>query len=342
MEGGTVVRLPALPHLPSQAPLAQKLVWHARDQWRLNVFRSAARALGDFRPDVVHTHECQGLSAAVFTAIERLRLPHVHTAHDLNLLCARVTMTKDGLFCGGRCGFCRVQRTIRGGIVRRHLSHLISVSDYIHRRHLAAAIVPPERASVVRLGANVPRRNERQPRAGFHIGFIGTVSAYKGVRTLLTAFGRSTEPDWRLTIAGSGELVPEVIEAARADARITYAGHVRGDAKEDFFDAIDVLAIPSEWEEPAAYAATEAIGRGIPALVSDRGGLPEIAEARVFRSRDVDALLRELRWLDQHPDERAAVSARLTARRNEFTWDTHFPKVERILLTAIAAGAEGT
>jgi glycosyltransferase involved in cell wall biosynthesis len=335
IEGVSIERLPPLPRLPPRASPSRKLVWHARDQWRPSVFRSSVRALRTFRPDVVHTHECQGLSAAIFSAIDQVRLPHVHTAHDLNLLCARVTMTRDGRFCGGRCQLCGIQRVVRGGLIRRRLAHLISVSDYIERHHLFAGIAPRERATVVRLGAPVPAGEiRRQIRPGLHVGFIGTLAPYKGVTTLLQAFAGSDAPDWRLTIAGSGELEADVAAAAQVDARIAYLGQIDGDAKEAFFDSIDILAVPSEWEEPAAYSATEAIARGVPTLVSDRGGLPEIADAHVVRSRDPLALLNGLRWLHAHPEDRQATTERLTRRRSEFVWPTHFSKVESILRAA--------
>ena len=341
IEGGSVSRLPVLPRLAPEASLQHKLVWHARDQWRPAVFRSAVRLLREFRPDVVHTHEFQGLSAAVVSAIDHVGVPHVHTAHDLNLLCARVTMTRDGQFCGGRCRLCRIQRTVRGGLIRRRLAHLISVSDYIERHHLAGGIATG-RASVVRLGAPVPEGPvRRELRPGLHVGFIGTLAAYKGVATLLQAFARSDARDWRLTIAGSGVLETEVAAAAGNDPRITFLGQIDGAAKEAFFDSIDLLAVPSEWEEPAAYAATEAIARGLPTLVTDRGGLPELAEAHVVPSRDPSALLEGLRWLAAHPEERQATIERLTSRRSEFTWPTHYAKVEAILAAASAGRASG-
>src|SRR5947199_247951 len=112
-----------------------------RDQWSPSVHRALKRELAVERPDVVWSHEPQGLSAAVFTAIAAVRLPHVHTAHDLNLLCLRTSMTRDGSFCGGRCLECRVQRTFRVGAIKLDLSRLIGVSRYICERHIRAGVV---------------------------------------------------------------------------------------------------------------------------------------------------------------------------------------------------------
>jgi glycosyltransferase involved in cell wall biosynthesis len=43
-----------------------------------------------------------------------------------------------------------------------------------------------------------------------------------------------------------------------------------------FFSEIDVLVVPSLWDEPAGMVISEAMHHGVPALASDRGGLGEI------------------------------------------------------------------
>lgn len=317
-----------LPQLPRDASLPRKLVWHARDQWSLPVHVAMTRHLRRFRPDVVHTNECQGLSAAVFTAIAQVGTPHVHTAHDLNLVCARGTMTRDFEFCGGRCSLCQIQRRIRGGAVGRHIMRLIAVSDYIRQRHVEGGVVSDDRAIVLRLGAETRTRRLRAlDGGGIHVGFIGTLAPHKGVSTLLSAF-HSTPADWRLTIAGCGELQDQVVRAAGEDSRISYRGHVKFEEKERFFDDIHVLALPSEWEEPAALVGIEAIARGIPTIVSDRGGLPEIAEARVFRSRDAAALRAAISWFVDEPERLQVTSARLLDRSDEFSLTTHLRALE--------------
>jgi glycosyltransferase involved in cell wall biosynthesis len=332
------IRLPRLPILREDAPKLKKLVWHARDQWLPAVHSALMREFGRARPDLVWTHEPQGLSAAVFTSVARSRLPHVHTAHDLNLLCARTTMTKRGRFCGARCLTCRVQRAVRVTTVTRRIDYLLAVSDYIRNRHLEAGIVPPERAVSLRVGAQPgrPRRRAPSPDA-VHFGFIGALATHKGVLTLLRAF-RSAPPHWRLSIAGTGERQREVAEAARADERIGMLGYVTGEAKEAFFERIDALVIPSEWEEPGPFAAVEAAIRGIPAVVSDRGGLPEMPEATVFRSGDAYDLLRAMRALVDAPGRLSSASSALLEQRGDFAWSSHMQKVETLLLAAVQAG----
>ena len=336
VDGIPTVRLPRLPILRRTAPFPGRVLWHALDQWLPQVHAAVARELRRIRPDVVVTHNPQGLSAAVFTAIAEVGLPHVHTAHDLNLLCARTTMTRGGEFCGGRCGSCVVQRTIRGAALRRNLAKLIGVSRYVCDRHVREGIVPREKAEAIRLGAE-PGNPRLRRLAGDEVslGFIGALAPHKGILTLLEALRRTSDP-WRLTIAGSGHLDSQIAAAARDDPRVEFRGHVSGKQKDAFFDELDLVVIPSEWEEPATFVAMEAAVRGIPAVVSHRGGLPEAPEARTFRAGDPDELVRAIRWFVEDPERLEDASTRLLAARKDYEWTTHVAGVERILDQALA------
>lgn len=323
--------LPHLPQLDRRRPRAAKLLWHAADQWLPRVHFALVRELKALRPDIVLTHHPQGLSAAVFTAIAQLGLPHVHTAHDLNLLCMRMSMTRDGEFCGGRCLDCRIQRAIRGGAIRLDLSRLIGVSRYICQRHVHAGIVPVERAETIRLGAEPgTARLRTAPADELTLGFIGSLAPHKGIRTLLAAV-EGNELPWRLLVAGTGPLDEEVAAASRRDPRIERLDHVSGAAKDAFFDRLDLVVIPSEWEEPATFVAAEAAVRGIPTVVSARGGLPETPEARVFRSGDREELVRAVRWFVEDPQRIEGASTKLLAAQPEFEWSTHVARVEAVL-----------
>jgi len=330
VDGIPTIRLPGLPILDRSKPPAIKILWHALDQWLPSVHTAVSRELKRFRPDVVVTHHPQGLSAAVFTAIAVRRLPHVHTAHDLNLLCARTTMTKGGEFCGGRCAGCRVQRAVRSGTLKLDLSRLIGVSRYICERHIRARIVPAERAVALRLGAVPGPTRLRKLGDVVTLGFIGTVAPHKGVRTLLAAF-RDAPESWRLVVAGSGPLAEAVRAAARNDPRIEYVGHVEGSEKDAFFDRCDLLVIPSEWEEPATFVAVEAAVRGMPTVVSARGGLAEAPESRTFRSGAPSELLDAVRWYVDKPARVEEASARLLESRTEYEWSTHVARLEALL-----------
>jgi glycosyltransferase involved in cell wall biosynthesis len=331
-QGVETVRLPGLPELPPNAPALRKAAWHAGDQWLHSVHRALKRELRVFRPEVVHSHHPQGLSAAVFTAVSACGARHAHTVHDANVLCARITMMRDGRFCGGRCLTCRPQRLIRGNLLARHLHRLIAPSDYFRDMHVRAGVVPPERAETIRQGAHPGTTRLRARREGGElvVGYLGTLAVHKGVRTLLHAF-RGAPAEWRLRLAGSGPLERQLVAEARRDLRLELTGFVSGERKDAFLNALDVLVIPSEYEENAPLVAVEAAVRALPAVVSDRGGLPETPEAGVFRAGDSQALLEALRRFADSEEELANRSRRLDDMTERFVWSHHVEHVERAL-----------
>lgn len=198
--------------------------------------------------------------------------------------------------------------------------------------------MPEDRTLTVRQGAAEASAAERRPHelAQPHLGYIGTLSRIKGVATLLDSFA-SASNGWRLSIAGSGELESLVRSRAAEDERISFLGRLDGESKEAFFTSLDLLVIPSEWEENAPLVAVEAAIRGLPAVVSDRGGLPETAEAEVFRARDPDALLAAIGRLVETPGLLAERSGRLIEGRERFLWTTHVAQIEAALGQAASA-----
>ena len=95
--------------------------------------------------------------------------------------------------------------------------------------------------------------------------------------------------------------------------------------------------IPSEWEENAPLVAVEAAVRGIPAVVSDRGGLPETSEAEVFRARNPAALRAAVERVIETPGLLAERRARLLERNEAFLWTTHVAQIERVLAQVASA-----
>lgn len=336
IDGVDIRPLPGLPGWDKSDPLPRKALWHARDQWRPSVYRHAKSELARIRPDVVHTHNLQGISAAPLTAVARLGHPHVHTAHDLTLVCVEATMTRGGMPCGGRCARCSIQRRVRGGAAGRSVQRFIFPSQYLLDRHVEAGVARPDRSDVIRHGVReAPGRERAADAASVTLGFIGTLGAHKGVPTLLAAMA-AAPAGWRLLVAGHGPLEPRVREAAAGDERIEYVGYVSGVEKDDFFGAVDILVVPSEAQEGAGLVLPEAAMRGIPAVVSDRGALPEALEAMVFPSGDPAALLTAAGSLvERLPD----ASRRLLERRREFLWEEHLESVELVLERAAAVPA---
>lgn len=326
-------RIPALAHNGGTTAIG-KALWHTRDLWRLVVHQRFGEELDSFAPNVVHTNSVQGLSSAVFSALAARSTSHVHMAHDLNLVCMRASLTRSNEYCGGHCLACRPQRLIRSGLLARRVDRVIAPSEYIRRAHLRFGVVDaPKLVTIPQGAASADSRVRPRGTGTLRVGYIGQLFVHKGIGTLLRAF-ESVTGDVSLEVAGAGPMEPEVRAAAAADPRLSVYGHVSGSRKAEFWDSLDVVVLPSEWEEPAPLVAAEGAIRGIPAIVSDRGGLPETPEAVVFPAGDQKALAAAIQAYVDHPESLRRASSALVADPSRFSWDRHIRAVEQVLQQA--------
>jgi glycosyltransferase involved in cell wall biosynthesis len=282
VDGSDVVRsVPPWPYpiatAPSQ-PAHKRALFHAVDLYNPRAGRALDEVLDELRPDVVHTHAVQGLSALVLNRPGRHGIAHVHTLHDYWLLCARNSMVhRDGRACApGRCRSCVAISWARSAAVRRARPGVVlAVSEAIAREH---EVLPwlAGRVRVVYNPVEVVPTTRAAPRGDgrpLTFGYLGRLGVDKGVGTLLDAFGRAGVRDARLVVAGRGPLEAAV---RAAGPPVHAAGWVSAEAKEALFDDLDCLVVPSEWRDPAPLVVNEARGRGIPVVGAAIGGIPEL------------------------------------------------------------------
>lgn len=98
-----------------------------------------------------------------------------------------------------------------------------------------------------------------------------TPTISKGIETTLDV--AAMRPNWQIVLVGRFDN-DVLAERANNAPNIEPLGHIP-DIR-DAYRRADVLLIPSKWAEPGATVAIEAGLAGIPPIVSDRGGLPEL------------------------------------------------------------------
>ena len=139
------------------------------------------------------------------------------------------------------------------------------------------------------------------------VGYMGRVSEHKGVEVLLAAVDGT---DKNLILAGEGDRDYVERLMAHAPGNVQWRGWTDHSS---FYDAIDVLVVPSVWLEPFGLVVVEAARAGVPVLIADRPGLVEAAHASGARhatvaAGDVEALRQALnRPLSSYRVEPAAI-----------------------------------
>jgi glycosyltransferase involved in cell wall biosynthesis len=154
---------------------------------------------------------------------------------------------------------------------------VVGISKFILQMHSSHGYFPSAVQSVIPNSFRPPQAAEKSnsPLAGrLRIGFIGRLHPTKGVELLLEALKRLPHGRYVAKIAGSGSSDDEArLRRMARGLTVDFMGWTRHD---QFYDQIDVLVIPSVYNEPQGLVLVEAASFGVPAIYSNRGGLGEM------------------------------------------------------------------
>jgi glycosyltransferase involved in cell wall biosynthesis len=210
-----------------------------------------------------------------------------------------------------------LHRFIYRKCVRRVIANCAAIRDEMLG---AGDVIGPERFVVIENGVEVggPGNGARwradhgiAPRVPLAI-VVGRLAPMKGHEHLLRAWKRvlAREPAAQLAILGDGESSAS-LSALSAQLDLERSVHFTGFVRDlaDPYAAADVFVLPSVRDEGCNNALLEAMARGLPAVVTRCGGLPEsVVEGetgRVVPIADPVALADAVLELFADPERRA-------------------------------------
>ncbi len=261
-----------------------RALWHLIDDWT-GAKSTLEKRICAFRPDVIHSHTLSGLSASMWQAARDAKVPIVHTLHDYYLTCPRCSRFSDGAICRHSCKDCLLLTTHRRRMTAA-VTAVVGVGRRVLDIHLEAGLFRDAPIKTIVLLAASPPASLPPPRPLPHeravgenqvvFGFIGRLTDEKGIANLVSAFHEVPANKAKLIIAGRASDAQQAELRARApDADITFLGFV---APEIFYGQVDIVVVPSIWEEPGSLVVLEARGAGKPVLGSRFGVLPELIQ----------------------------------------------------------------
>lgn len=158
-------------------------------------------------------------------------------------------------------------------------ARIVTPSDYLRRMVIGWGI-PEDRVVTVPNGVDLdelrPELPEPRQRDGLHVLFVGRLTNWKGVETLLLAV---TELPWaKVTIVGDGPEFPHLVELSRQlelGDRVHFAGRQHAAAVHRAMRDADVLVLTSLYEG-LSHTLLEASALGTPCIASSCGGNDEV------------------------------------------------------------------
>ncbi|MEJ2722754.1 MAG: glycosyltransferase, partial [bacterium] len=334
-----------------------------------------AELIRETKPDIAHLHNIyHQITPSIIPVLDNGGIPIVMTLHDYKLICPNY-----GFFDGrGYCDRCRGGRFYQAALARcsgrsfargvllaaeaywqrmtgvyEHVRFFLCPSRYMRDRHLSEGFDPDR---VVYLP---PYVRVEKPAADATAGsdlldglpekfvlYFGRLGAEKGLETLLGAVDRSG--DAALVICGDGPLRAslEGAAAARLPGRVAFTGHLAKQTLDRVIERATATVMPSEWPENAPFTVLESMSHGVPVIVSNMGGLPELADmggCLVFDAGDAEALAARIGelWMDDGRARRLGEEGRRVVEER-LTEGRHLDALEGIYRRALGRESHGS
>jgi glycosyltransferase involved in cell wall biosynthesis len=147
--------------------------------------------------------------------------------------------------------------------------------------------------------ARFKRQTAVTSNARYDFLYVGRLVSEKGVGTLLNALASVNRRPGRraatLLVVGDGErqaALKQLTSSLHLTPHVHFAGQKRDQELLDATAQGLIAVVPSEWEEAMGGVALELLAAGLPLIVSERGGLAEVAgdAAWTFPNGDHEAL----------------------------------------------------
>lgn len=223
------------------------------------------------RWEIVHTHGAWTFTSLTVLVVGRATRRKVFlTAHESLTDFDRAKSPLHG----------RVVKAVLRSIYLRAF-HRVIVASHLEQRDSGDR--DGSRTAVVPHAVRIPQRiiRNREPRHEVVIGFLARLHPKKNLGVLIDALSM-LDRRFVLHVAGDGPPAYRRLLEQRAWARgvadrMSWLGFVTGNARERFLEAIDVLAVPSAYE-CFGVATVEAMGHGVPVLVTPTVGVAHVVE----------------------------------------------------------------
>ncbi len=267
--------------------------------------RIIAQLVAELRPDIVHYHSLLNFSTGIAAEIKQAGVPSVFTSHNYWPICPRMYLFQEDLtLCSGpsedgsKCAICVGRPDQTGGYALRADSGRQMLNRWVDR-HLAVSHRVKELyagsghdASRIHVLQQQPETVEwlwekagsRRPLEGaldrpLKVGFIGSLLPQKGVHVLVRALQSFGRDQIEGHLFGSGpKAYEDMLHEIDAKGLVKFHGRYDVEQLPELLKRVDVVVIPSIWEDCAPLVVAEALAARCPVIGSRIGGIPDFIE----------------------------------------------------------------
>lgn len=293
------IYIPGTYHHLGEVPVIFRLFWHMGDMLDVVNFFKIIFILWKGKFDLVITHNLTGIGFLTPLAIKLLKIKHIHTLHDIQLI------YPSGLMLYGE------ESEINSWLARIYQfltkllfdspQEVIAPSEWLLALHKEKGFFKKSILTIRQNGSmdkNKPYIAKARVEKPFRFLYVGQVEKHKGVRLLIEAF-KKIKRDCELFVVGSGSILDEIKDIAKNDSRIKILGNKNGEEVQNLMQGADCLVVPSLCYENSPTVIYEAFRNNLPVIASNLGGIPELLnnDQNFLFKPEEDELKRKMEWI---------------------------------------------
>lgn len=298
-------------------PRRVNMDWQPEDDRMRELFQ---RFLRFERPDLIHFHCVQRLTASVVDAARELGIPYLVTVHDAWWISDhQFLVDQNGIVYPNGHPDPDAPLTTPAGVSleqslerRAFLKGLLADAAAVHTVSGAFADIyrrnGVQGVRVIRNGVAPREWLPRIPAANGRLllGHIGGMSRHKGFDLLRDALSTGNYPNLEALVVDLSKPHGYEFRGRWNDVPVTFVGRYPQRRIAELFARIDVLMAPSLWPESFGLVTREASSAGVWVVASDRGGIGEDIrdglDGNVIPVDDNRALCALLNDMNDRPD----------------------------------------
>jgi len=288
-------------------PSFVRLFWHLIDIFNIFSYFSVKKILQQEKPDLVITHNLMGIGFLIPRLLRKLKIKHIHTIHDVQLVTPSGLIIKDKEKAWQHkffemIAYVKVMRWLMGSpeIIVSPSKFLL---DYYQRNDFFAKSKKVYLPNPVKGAIDI----KKQSSPNLELLYLGQIHKAKGILDLVNHFKKLKMPHIRLHVVGVGHDLQKAKHLAEGDKRILFHGWMQHNSLMPLLAKMDTLIVPSMCYENSPAVIYEALSMGLPVMAADIGGVPElIIEGKngwIFTAGDFDQLNKKIASLYQQRDK---------------------------------------
>lgn len=278
--------------------------WHIFDIFNFDSRRKIQKILQEEKPDIVHTHNLMGLGFLIPKLLRFLKIPHVHTIHDVQLVEPSGIILKSRENSWRYRGFPTRLYTFIMKFLMGSPHVVISPSQFLLQFYEKKGFFQDSKRLVMRNPSTFSY--DLTPTKKDHGGVcrflaVGQIEEHKGFRFLVETFLeflKRENAQAELIVVGSGSLLEELQRMTKGEECIQFLGKIDRQALPDIFAGADFTVVPSLCYENSPTVIFESLFFGVPVLASRIEGIVELIRegenGMTFVSGDKNSLLQKL------------------------------------------------